>query len=199
MSDNNELIAEGLRAFASLKRGNKRAFPSWLAVGEGLSAGRRLLMERLQLNDLHISGIGQKAHTLWLRESGYVAVPSEARVALSKIANPEHLLRIKKWYEALSEKQKLRWNHPTTIWQNWQRHIGSKVREKTTLVAMTRDLHGNITSRLAEGIDDIHIDNYVCLVMRIIRFIAKRSCRDEGDIMQLVRDSLIEEIKQKAA
>jgi len=199
MPDNNELIAEGLRAFASLKRGNKRAFASWLAVGEGLSAGKRLLMERLQLNDLHISGTGQKAYTLWLRESGYVTVPPEARVALSKITNPEHLLQVKKWYGALSEKQKLRWNHPTTIWQNWQRHIGSKVRERTALVAMTRDSHGNITSRVAEKIDSIHLDDYVRLVMRVIRFLAKRSCREEGDIMQLVQDSLKEEIKQKAA
>jgi hypothetical protein len=199
MSDNNELIAEGLRAFASLKRGNKHAFASWLAVGEGLSTGKRMLMQHLQLNDLHISGTGRKAYTLWLRESGYVAVPSEARVALSKITNPEHLLQIKKWYGTLSEKQKLRWNHPTTIWQNWQRHIGSKVRERTALVTMTRDLRGNVTSRITEEVDGIHFDDYVCLIARIIRFLAKRSRRDEGDIMQLVQDSLLEEIRQKAA
>ena len=77
--DNEILISEGLRAFALIKRNAQRNFDAWLAVGRGLEAGSTVLMRRLKLNALDDSEVGRKAYNVWLKQSGYNAVPSEAR------------------------------------------------------------------------------------------------------------------------
>src|SRR5258708_10362687 len=97
VANDDELIAEGLRAFASLQRSNRRGFAWWLAVGEGLDAGKRLLMARLNLNSNDQSQTAKRAYSLWLRESGYIAVPSEPRKALASILAPENRQRLQHW------------------------------------------------------------------------------------------------------
>ena len=82
--NHDELIAEGLKAFISLQRKNRRGFDCWITVGEGLNAGKRKLTERLELNSIENSQIGRMAYRLWLRESGYQAVPPEARGSCPK-------------------------------------------------------------------------------------------------------------------
>ncbi len=194
VANDDELIAEGLRAFASLHRSNRRGFASWLAVGEGLDAGKRLLMARLNLNSINQSQTAKRAYSLWLRESGYIEVPPEPRKALTHILAVENRERIRDWYDTLlSEKQRLRWNHPTTIWANWQRHIGAtKRRANTVLVSMALDSRMGLRTRVSEETYDVDIGSYVGLIGDLVGFLSQKFERTEPDIIGLINHELAE-------
>jgi hypothetical protein len=189
MNDDN-LIAEGIRAFARLQRNNKRGFESWLAVAEGIEAGKHKLMQRLQLNSLGNSQIGKKAYALWLRESGYIQVPIEARKALDRIREPENLSRIRSWYNTLSDKQKFRWNQPTTIWRNWQATIGETVRARPILVAMSLDAKGKVIRRISEETYNADLTEYIELTAQLVGFLADKFDQNSAGILELVKQRL---------
>lgn len=126
-----ERIASGIQAFKKIKRSNALNFAMWVAVAEGLEAGKQKLLQRLQLNRLD-TYIGRNAFSSWLKESGYQAVPAAERTYLAKII--ENLPEIQAWQASLSDAQRLRWNHPRMIWSHWQRQTTvALVSEKETI------------------------------------------------------------------
>jgi hypothetical protein len=188
--DNGTLISEGLRAFAQIKRNTQRNFDSWLAVGRGLEAGRTVLMQRLKLNAIDDSAVGRKAYNVWLKQSGYNAVPNEARRVLRRILDPEHLLEIEKWYERLTEKQKLRWNHPSTIWANWRRETDD-VTPKRDRPLVTMSIGSDAVIRKIRAESDVHDCEYIALAADIVRFLDERNGgRGKTKIMQAINDQL---------
>jgi hypothetical protein len=197
--DHDQIIADGLKAFASLQRSKKRGFDSWLAVGEGLNAGKNKLMELLQLNSVE-NTLGRKAYAMWLRHSGYIVVPAEARKALTMILDAENLPRIREWMGTLSEKQKLRWSYPTAIWANWQRHIGSKVFTKPTLVSMTLDSKKEIVKRISPNTHGAEIADYIGLMADIVAFLAVKHETHQEAIVEMVNEAIeSRSVEQEAA
>jgi hypothetical protein len=191
--DHDQIITDGLRAFASLQRSNKRGFDSWLAVGEGLNAGKAKLMELLQLNSVENNTLGRKAYTQWLRQSGYIVVPAEARKALTMILDAENLPRIKEWMGTLSEKQKLRWSYPTAIWTNWQKHIGSKISTKPVLVSMTLNAKNEIVKRIPENTHSAKIGDYIGLIADVVAFLAVKYETPQEQIIDMMCEAIVSE------
>ena len=198
--DHDLIITDGLKAFASLQRSNKRGFDSWLAVGEGLNAGKAKLMELLQLNSVENNTLGRKAYTQWLRQSGYIVVPAEARKALTMILDAENLPRIEEWRRTLSEKQKFRWSYPTAIWTNWQKHIGSKISTKPVLVSMALDSKKEIVKRISENTHTAEIADYIGLMADIVAFLAVKHEIHQEAIFEMVNEATeSRSVEQEAA
>jgi hypothetical protein len=187
MTSYNDDIAEGLKAFASLQRSGRRAWEKWKLVGAGLVAGRDRLAAELVINDLD-NKIWKKAYSLWLKESGYHAVSPEVRSRLFKIMEVDNLSRIEKWIQTLSEKQRMRWNHPASIWTNWQKHVGTVNQPRPIIISMAVDASGRIRQRVTPlenvvkyGANSTH---YMGLIYKIVACLAESYKTSEDIIFQ---------------
>jgi hypothetical protein len=125
-----EIIIEGLKAFARLRKNSVITFDLWIKVGQGLEVGKQKIMHQLRINRIDTE-IGRKAFSSWLRETGYDAVPRPERSYLDRII--ENLSAVQEWYAGLSEAKRLRYNHPATVWRNWSTNLNHGSNTKTVV------------------------------------------------------------------
>jgi hypothetical protein len=185
-----QTIAEGLKAFKSIQDCTVRGFDWWLAVGHGLDAGRSLLMERLQVNTLD-SFNGRRAYSDWLTQSGYREVHANIRRILLLIVNPENLGRIREWMAGLTPAQRLVWNHPASIWNNFRRThtVRVNVRSHQVLVRMSTDQTG-VHRVINPIIPPIATVEYIGLIADIVSFLAKRDHKNDRTILRLIAEAV---------
>lgn len=58
----------------------------------------------------------------FLRESGFINIHKTTRSRLRSCM--EHRAEIEDWLSKMDIRERFHWNHPSTIWQHWQRHFG---------------------------------------------------------------------------
>ena len=110
------IILRGQEAWARLRQ--ELAWEDWLAVGEALRLGRHLAMLEARTNEP--SGKRYQAiYGDWLRQNGFDEIDKGDRSRLFDCL--ENLSAIHGWRQTLPLNQRVRLNHPNSIWRNWQK------------------------------------------------------------------------------
>jgi hypothetical protein len=128
-----EIITRAREEWA--RKTSDRDWRGWIRIGLGLEVGRDEIDRRLH-NRNGIGG-GSKGRNkgrrwneefgAWLREHGmgsfgykkYAATRSRLMDCIDSKAE------IEEWRKGLPEHQKLAWNHPTTVWSQFNKHLAS--------------------------------------------------------------------------
>src|SRR6516165_4062517 len=114
-ADNLELEAvnHGRDAWQRLKK--DQTFEDWLLVGQALEIGRGWARRRANAP----SGRGfNEAFSVWLTDNGFAEIDKGTRSRLAEII--EHRPEIEAWRQKLSLRERLRKNHPNSIWRGWE-------------------------------------------------------------------------------
>lgn len=96
-------IASGRAALARLNK--DETFADWIEVGRALDAGRLLSNSRT-------------AYSVWLVDQGFSSVDKGVRSRLLKII--AELPAVLAWRETLSGADRLKYNHPNSIWRKYK-------------------------------------------------------------------------------
>ena len=114
-ADNLELEAvnHGRDAWQRLKK--DQTFEDWLLVGQALEIGRGWARRRANAP----SGRGfNEAFSGWLTDNGFAEIDKGTRSRLGDII--EHRAEIEAWRQKLSLRERLRKNHPNSVWRGWE-------------------------------------------------------------------------------
>jgi hypothetical protein len=109
-------VIEGSKAWTRLKRNSLQNWMDWLLVGAALLVGRREAM-RIACSNRPAGGRYRRAFTWWLRKNCFADLEKRTRADLLRIM--ECLEQIEVWRAGLKEDDRLRINHPTTVWRRW--------------------------------------------------------------------------------
>jgi hypothetical protein len=119
------IIVRGQEAWARLRQ--ELAWEDWLAVGEALRLGRHLAMLEARTN----KPSGKRYQGIygdWLRQNGFDEIDKGDRSRLFDCL--DHRTEIDAWRQTLPLNQRVRLNHPNSIWRNWQK---STIAGRTTV------------------------------------------------------------------
>jgi hypothetical protein len=144
LHDNADVYREGREA---LDRISTRDWSDWQKVGAALAAGRTEAMRSANTNRPKGKRYNQ-AFGIVLKREQLDRLDSATRNQLLRIE--QNLSAIEEWREKLDAAQRLRWNHPSAIWRNWQRTVKGTGKHKqsnegeiiaaiTTLVRQMRE------------------------------------------------------------
>ena len=108
-------VKHGRDAWERIK--SDQTFEDWLLVGQALDIGRAWARQRSNAT----SGRGyNETFSDWLNENGFgdSALDKGTRSRLADIM--EHRAEVEAWRAKLPLKERLRKNHPNTIWRGWE-------------------------------------------------------------------------------
>jgi hypothetical protein len=128
------------QAYRRIKRAESRLYGDWMVVGEGLLAGRRWAQQ--------VAGSAEPrgrayntAYSEWLNHyRGIRDLDDAARAVLLKIM--EERPAIEQWRASLTEPQRRRLNHPTTVWRKFNaraRTPASRPRRNASRIAVEHE------------------------------------------------------------
>ena len=106
----------GQVAWKRLKKGG-RDWGDWITVGEALTAGREVAMRGAETNQPEGAAYNQ-LFGQWLTRYGLHDMDKSDRARLLKVM--EHLGDLE-WRQSLDMTQRLKLNHPSTVWRHWQK------------------------------------------------------------------------------
>jgi len=108
-----EAVNHGRDAWQRLR--TDQTFEDWLLVGQALEIGRGWARRRANAP----SGRGfNEAFSGWLAENGFADIDKGTRSRLADIM--EHRPEIEQWRQGLALAERLRKNHPNSIWRGWE-------------------------------------------------------------------------------
>jgi hypothetical protein len=110
------IVRQGRAAWARLKK--DKSWQDWLAVGEALLVGRELAMREAGTNSPTGKGYAY-AFSDWLAENKLDDMDPSDRAKLFKVM--DELPGIEQWRSTLTRTERLKLNHPTTVWRNYQK------------------------------------------------------------------------------
>jgi hypothetical protein len=114
------LVQNGIEAAARIVSGSKNLWDDWLTVGLALQWGSSEAMAQSGTNTRG-PGKYQRCFTQWLKDNpAFLEAPLEdktLRAALLRIL--ERVPEIDEWRQTLSEDERVRFNHPITVWRNF--------------------------------------------------------------------------------
>jgi hypothetical protein len=114
--DNADAYREGRDALDRLGKG--RDWSDWQKVAVALAAGRTEAMRTAKTNKPN-GGKYNRAFGAVLERERLDRIDSATRNQLLQIA--KNMSAIEAWREKLEPAERLRLNHPSTIWRNWRR------------------------------------------------------------------------------
>jgi hypothetical protein len=115
-----DAVNVGREAWARLWARDRKAWSDWVLVGHELIAGRAEAMRQANAN----RPLGSKYNRLfgeWLRSHGFDGIPGQTRYRTIKVI--ENIREIEVFRDGLTEAQRLRWNHPNSVWAHWRRSL----------------------------------------------------------------------------
>ena len=115
-TDNCCPITKGSKAWTRLKHNSLQNWIDWLLVGAALLVGRREAMS-IACSNRPVGGRYRRAFTCWLCKNGFADLEKRTRADLLRIM--ECLGQIEVWRAGLKGDDRLRINHPTTVWRRW--------------------------------------------------------------------------------
>lgn len=125
-------LAEAREAWARIKFTTRHRWADWEKIGLVLRSGREAA-----LYASGAKGPRGKRYTAtfseWLERYGFADIKETTRAFLLKIM--DDWSSVSAWRDELSEDDRLKWNHPATVWQHfksWKRRQGSTPRKTTT-------------------------------------------------------------------
>jgi hypothetical protein len=134
LHNNADVYREGREALQRISTG--RDWSDWQKVGVALVAGRAEAMRTANTNMPRGRGYNQAFGDVLKREH-LDRIDSATRYQLLQIA--ENLPEIEEWRETLHPTQRLKLNHPSTIWRNWQRTVKGAGKKQADEVEQSGD------------------------------------------------------------
>jgi hypothetical protein len=131
------IIDEGRAAWGRLQHHERTSWADWVRLGHAILIGRRDAMLTAKANSPfgvpYVKAIGA-----WLRENGLDGINGQDRYKIIQCLEHEH--DIEAWRATLTEVQRLRWNHPNSIWMHFSRDFapGPQVEPRKSKAAATR-------------------------------------------------------------
>jgi hypothetical protein len=127
LHDNAETYREGREALEQLSAG--RDWSDWQKVGAALAAGRTEAMRIANTNRPKGRKYNRAFGEVLKREQlGTDRLDSATRNQLLRIVKNQS--PIEKWRETLAPAQRLKLNHPSAVWRNWQRTVKGSPRDE---------------------------------------------------------------------
>jgi hypothetical protein len=115
-----DVYCEGREALDRLS--TARDWSDWQKLGAALTAGRTEAMRRANTNEPKGRIYNQAFHEVLNREQlGTDRLDSTTRNQLFRIV--ENQSAIDEWRATLTPAQRLKRNHPSAVWRNWQRSV----------------------------------------------------------------------------
>ena len=131
-----DAFREGREALDRLNTG--RDWSDWLKVGAALAAGRTEAMEIANTNGPKGRKYNRAFGDLLKDEQlGTDRLDSATRNQLLQIE--ENKSAIEEWRETLHPTQRLKLNHPSAVWRNWQRTVESAGKKQADEVEQSSD------------------------------------------------------------
>jgi hypothetical protein len=139
LHNNAETYREGREALERLSTG--RDWSDWQKVGAALAAGRTEAMRIANTNRPKGKTYNQAFGDVLKREQlDTDRLDSATRNQLLQIE--QNLSAIEEWREKLDAAQRLRLNHPSAIWRNWQRTVKGSGRDEQSNEVEQSDAEG---------------------------------------------------------
>jgi hypothetical protein len=111
-------IERGREALGRLAK--NQTWEDWLAVGVAIDIGRQHAMRVSGKNTPEGKGYNQ-AFSKWLKDEGFDRLDKGDRKRLMDCI--DHQAEIEEWRRILVLSQRLRLNHPSTVWRRWQQSV----------------------------------------------------------------------------
>jgi hypothetical protein len=111
-------IARGREALGRLAK--DQTWEDWLAVGVAIDIGRQHAMRVSGKNTPEGKGYNQ-AFSKWLKDEGFDHLDKGDRKRLMDCI--DHQAEIEEWRRSLTMSQRLRLNHPSTVWRRWPQSV----------------------------------------------------------------------------
>ena len=139
------VIDRGRQAWKNIRR--DQAFEDWLMVGRALLIGRGAAMAEAGKNTPQGKGYAT-AFGKWLSDNGFADMDKGDRTRLTHIM--DHEAEVIAWRNTLTLTERLRLNHPTSVWRRFEA-ANRPIRPK--LSPLARDLMA-VTGGVAERRDE---------------------------------------------
>src|SRR6516162_2676481 len=110
-----QVCTAGSKAWVRLKK--NKTWSDWLAVGAALQIGREVSMHYAGVNKPEGKGYNI-AFGEWLTEYKLDDMDKADRSRLFSVM--DELPRIEEWRRTLTTTERLRLNHPSTVWRKWK-------------------------------------------------------------------------------
>jgi hypothetical protein len=177
-----QVVVRGREAWHRLREGH--SWDDWLLVGEALKYGRHLAMLEAHTNEP--SGARYQAvFGEWLQTTGLHEIDKATRSRLFDCL--AHRTEIEAWRQTLTLNKRLKFNHPDSVWRNWQR---STVAGKATLTKRLSPI-----AKYKEEVARLENENYILRRAGDDLFTAKDTAID---IAQLLAERLVRLTPSKA-
>jgi vacuolar-type H+-ATPase subunit I/STV1 len=112
------LFRQGMEAWERLKK--EESWEDWLKVGQAHIAGRALAMQRAGVTTNVPRGTGYKREFgKWLAEYKFDDIDKGDRSRLFAVM--ENLPAIEAWRKTLTQTERLKLNHPSTVLRKWKK------------------------------------------------------------------------------
>jgi hypothetical protein len=117
-----------------------RDWRGWMRIGDGLEIGRDEIDKRLH-NRKGVPGGGSKGRNkgrrwneefgAWLSENGMGELGGKkfAAVRSHLMDCVDHKTEIEEWRRTLSLQERTAWNHPTTVWRQFNKHLAAEAED----------------------------------------------------------------------
>ena len=134
LHNSNAVYREGREALDRISTG--RDWSDWQKIGAALAAGRAEAMRIANTNRPKGKKYNQDFRDVLKREH-LDSINSTTRYQLLQIA--ENLPAIEEWREKLDPDRRLKLNHPSAIWRNWQRTVKGTGKKRADEVEQSSD------------------------------------------------------------
>jgi hypothetical protein len=151
--DTQTVIERGQAAWQRLLSKEQETWSDWLVIGEAIEEATTAMMRGLGLNRPEGKRWADNFGD-WLRETGFHKIDKAVRSRLKKCM--EHRSEVEEWRASLPIEKRVHYNHPTTVWRNWNAAFGvsASIKKGPTkveqLTAANLELQDNLDKALAE-------------------------------------------------
>jgi hypothetical protein len=157
-ADNLEQDAVNHGRDARLRLKQDQTFEDWLLVGQALEIGRQLAMRRAYTNQ-PVGRAYNTAFSDWMATNGFGDIDKGTRSRLADIM--AHRPEIETWRQKLPQSERLRKNHPNSIWRGWtldKRKDGQPVEDAQKTTPKPRK---GAAGAIEDAVDRLHaqVDN----------------------------------------
>ncbi len=110
-------VALGREAWQRRRAGASRDWADWVLVGAALRVGRDEAMAKARTNKPSGKNYNTAFHH-WLQLNDFADLDGSDRGKLLQII--DHLEAVEAWRATLTEAERLRWNHPSSVWRAYE-------------------------------------------------------------------------------
>jgi hypothetical protein len=128
-----DAVRKGQEAWQRLQ--NNSTWQDWKAVGAAHVIGRTTAMRDGHVNKPKGRSYNA-AFTAWQKRFGFQDLDSGDRTRLFKVM--DHLKEIETWLQKLPGSERLRLNHPSSVWRRWKASQKSKTDDQGKLSSMQK-------------------------------------------------------------